>query len=364
MRQKAEKQIRDAVARLQSSDFHRIDKVRAKAGLIRKVFDKTVLDMARVGSIHLTGGDTTEMTPSEVGNLIIKEDVTHVYFRFLDREPEKIISAPAAEDNQADKPVLTQIDGRIATVTLNHPQKRNMLSKTMLSSLTDALCGLAENSDVQVLVIRGSGNQSFSSGFDINALLEGKQSETSTSYDEQDPLERAFEQVINFPYPVIAMMNGSAFGAGYELAVCCDIRIAADDIRVGLPPARIGIVYPLRGIQNFIKTIGLSTTKEMLFTGDVYSGRRLTAKRLVDYRVSRNKLEAFTYQMAQTISENAPLSIKGMKRMFNMLAENGAANEQVIRQADTIMHQALTSNDLKEGQKAVLEKRRPEFKGN
>ena len=123
--------------------------------------------------------------------------------------------------------------------------------------------------------------------------------------------------VIDFPYPVIAMINGLAYGAGCELAVTCDIRIAADHARFSVPPAKLGIVYRWRGILKFIDIVGLATAKEMFFTGRVYEASQAKEMGLVHYVLPRDQLTAFTYGMAQEISENAPLSLRALKTIFN-----------------------------------------------
>jgi enoyl-CoA hydratase/carnithine racemase len=162
---------------------------------------------------------------------------------------------------------------------------------------------------------------------------------------------------------VIAMLNGYAFGAGCELAVCCDIRIGADHIRMGIPPAKLGLVYHWTGLQRFIQVIGLKSTKELFFTGRFFRGQRLKEVGLVDYLVPAAELEGFVYEMAREISENAPLAVKGTKRVINLLLQSSQMNQCSITEAETLALEAFNSEDLKEGQLAFLEKRKPVFKG-
>jgi enoyl-CoA hydratase/carnithine racemase len=169
--------------------------------------------------------------------------------------------------------------------------------------------------------------------------------------------------VIRFPYPVIAMLNGVAFGLGCELAMCCDIRIGAENIRMGMPPARLGLVYPWEGLLRFIHSIGLQSTKEMFFTGRTYTGRRIKELGLVDYLLPGDDLEEFTYAMAEEIAGNAPLALKGLKKVINMLMKSSRLGETQSREAQAIFNAALLSEDMQEGQSAFLEKRKPQFKG-
>ena len=180
---------------------------------------------------------------------------------------------------------------------------------------------------------------------------------------KQTPLEMALNSVENYPYPVIAMINGSAFGAGCELALCCDIRLAADDIRMGLPPAKLGLVYPWKGVQRFIQILGVRHAREILFTGRTIGGPELLEKGLVDYLVPRGELESFTQRFAEEIADNAPLSLKGMKKTINLILNAGEMKEEDRKLAESLMFQAFNSEDLKEGQRAFLEKRPPKFQG-
>jgi enoyl-CoA hydratase/carnithine racemase len=165
------------------------------------------------------------------------------------------------------------------------------------------------------------------------------------------------------PYPVIAMLNGFAFGGACDLAVACDLRIAADDIQMGMVPARLGMVYFPDGIQRFIRTIGWPNTKEMFFTARRYKADQLKAMGLVNYLVSREDLESVTYGLAEEIAQNAPLSLKGMKRIMNLLATSEDLDAPALAEARQLIEQAMSSRDLKEGQAAFLEKRKPNFKG-
>ena len=159
------------------------------------------------------------------------------------------------------------------------------------------------------------------------------------------------------------MLNGFAFGLGCELAMCCDIRIGAEAIRMGIPAARLGLVYPGTGLQRFIQGIGLQSTKEIFFTGRTYTGQRIKELGLVDYLVPGNELEEFTYRLAEEIAGNAPLALKGIKRVINLLTQSCRLDENQSSEAQAIFKASLLSEDMREGQAAFLEKRQPRFKG-
>ena len=260
--------------------------------------------------------------------------------------------------------LLIEKRGHVATLMLNRPEKRNSLSPDLLFKLHQAMEEFTSGDDVRAVVIRGTGDKAFSSGYDITAIPTEVPPELKESLKETNPLQLTINSIMNFPYPVIAMLNGYAFGGGCELAVCCDLRIAADDVRMGIPPAKLGLVYPLEGLIRLVQLLGFPSAKELLFTGRFYSAPRIKEMGLVDYLLPREELESFTYEMAEEIAGNAPLSVKGTKRILGMLSRSLKMTEQDIQEAQKIIVEAFNSHDLKEGQTAFLEKRKPVFKGN
>ena len=252
---------------------------------------------------------------------------------------------------------------RVCTLTLNRPEKRNSLSPDLLIRIYQALEELSATDDVRCVVIRGVGDRAFSSGFDIAALPTDVPPEVQGKLDDRNPVELVAQSIIDHPYPVVAMLNGYAFGAGCELAVCCDIRIAGDHIRMGLPPAKLGLVYPVGGIARFARILGFPNARELLLTGRYYSAARALEMGLVNYVLPGDELEAFTYEMAGEIAGNAPLALKGMKKILGLLAGAAKLPDGDLAEAERLVAEALESDDLKEGQTAFLEKRAPVFKG-
>ena len=259
--------------------------------------------------------------------------------------------------------LLVEKKGYVTTLTLNRPDKRNSLSPALLLSLSRTLDELSQDDHVRTVVIRGTGDKAFSAGFDISALATDVTMESQQQAESEHPLETCIQSVMNFPYPVVAMLNGFAFGAGCELAVSCDLRIGADDIRIGMPPAKLGIVYPLQGLRRFVQVVGISQTRELFLTGRYYPAKRGFDIGLLNHVVPRSELEAFTYKLAEEMAGNAPLSLKGTKRILGMLAETIPVPEMVLQEADRIVTDAFNSEDLKEAQAAFMEKRKPSFKG-
>jgi len=262
-----------------------------------------------------------------------------------------------------NKLLLIEKNQNICTLVLNRPEKKNSLSPELVATLVDSFEELAADDTVRVVVIRGFGHQAFCSGYDIRALPTQPSDDVREKLKTLNPVETLFKTIVNFPFPVIAMINGVAFGAGCELAVCCDIRIGADDIRMGMPPAKLGLAYPWTGLQRFIGVLGLKSTREIFYTARTYEGERLKELGLADYLLPAKDLETFTYQMAAEIAANAPLAVKGTKRILNLLLNSSQPTEHCQKEAEAITEAAFLSEDLKEGRLAFLEKRMPKFKG-
>ncbi len=258
---------------------------------------------------------------------------------------------------------MVQRKNNTVTLTLNRPEKKNSLNPELVQILLQTLEELSTDETIRAVVIRGAGDKAFCSGYDIGSLPTSLNDDPNEKLEILNPIEQLFKAIIDYPFPVIAMMNGAAFGAGCELAVCCDIRIGADHIRIGMPPAKLGLVYPWSGLQRFIQVIGLKNTKEIFFTGRAYEGIRLKELGLVDYIVPGDELESFTVRMADEIAANAPMALKGTKRVLNLLLRAPLLEKRHLTEAELISQSSFQSEDLKEGQLAFLEKRKPIFNG-
>jgi len=266
-------------------------------------------------------------------------------------------------DEDMEKTVLVEKKDYVATLTINRPEKRNALSPLLLIKLHQALEEFSKSDDVRCVIIRGCGDTAFSSGYDISAIPTKVSPEMQEALKKQNPLELALNSLMNFQYPTIAMINGYAFGAGFNMCVCCDIRIAANDIRMGMPPAKLGLIYHPGGLQQFIEAFGISKTKEIFLTARTYRGKEIIERGLVDYMMPRSELESFTCDYAEKITQNAPLALKGMKKIINMFSEDMALSDNRVKAAEEIIQAGFQSDDLKEGQMAFLEKRKPNFTG-
>jgi enoyl-CoA hydratase/carnithine racemase len=259
------------------------------------------------------------------------------------------VSAVRAEDR-----------GGVRVVTIDNPAKRNALDFGILGELR-AACAAAAQDGVRCLVFRGAGDRAFCSGFDIEAIPTGPQ-----EGDRPDlAVERTMEAVAAVPCPTIAFLNGAAFGAGGELAVSCDLRVARDGVAIGMTPARLGVVYPPPGLRRFLHLVGPAHAREIFFTGRPVPAERALAIGLVDRVLPATEAEAAALALAEEIAGNAPLAVQGMKRIFQLLeqsAERGLTDAE-REEVALLRRRAFESDDVREGRAAFLEKRAPRFSG-
>lgn len=254
--------------------------------------------------------------------------------------------------------VAVEDRGPVRILTLDNPAKRNALDFGSLAELSQA-CADAARDGVHCLVIRGAGDQAFSAGFDLDAM-------DAVDGDRPDlAVERAMEALEAVPCPTLAFLNGSAFGAGCELAVTCDLRVARAGVSLGMPPARLGVVYAAAGLRRFLALVGPSRTREMFFTGRPVEAEVALGWGLVDRVEPADRAEAEVMAIAKEIADNAPLAVQGMKRILRLLEashERGLTEPERLEISD-LRTRAFQSADLAEGRAAFAERRPPRFRG-
>ena len=257
--------------------------------------------------------------------------------------------------------VIVEREERVATVTLSHPAKKNALNMKVLGELRQAFGDLS-GEETRCVVLRGEGGEAFCAGYDINAIPAGGSGEAQVLLSN-NPFDDMIRAVESFPAPVIGMLNGFAFGGGLELAVACDIRIASDQAVFGMTPARLGVIYRPAGLMRFVNAIGLPATKELFYTARRISARRAFDIKLVNRVSPPEELSQVVYEMAKEIAENAPLSIRGTKRILAMCMAFRGLPPGEAEEAEEWIRRCMESQDLEEGKKAFAEKRKPEFSG-
>ena len=247
------------------------------------------------------------------------------------------------------------------TIIISNPGKRNALTPNILNRISGFLEDPEIRANARIVMIRGDGDKAFSAGYDISKIQASKGADGSEA--SADTLMRALRNIKNFPAPFISMINGFCVGAGCHTAVTTDIRIAADDLKMGITPAKLGIVYHEEGIFDFFNLIGPSHTKEMFYTGKLYSAEEAKAMGLVNHVVPKAELEDYAYGLAKQIGENAPLAVRGTRHIVNRWIQAVDLRPEVRKEIENIRSQAFASRDAQEGRSAFAEKRKPVFTG-
>jgi enoyl-CoA hydratase/carnithine racemase len=260
--------------------------------------------------------------------------------------------------------VLVERRERAAFVTINRPEAANALSKALVAALTECFAALAgdvkHGSDVRAVVVTGAG-RAFCAGADLKERRAMTLPETWAFLDE---LNKLANTIAALPLPVIAAINGAAFGGGLELALACDLRIAVDGILLGMPPAKLGLVYSHTGLRRFLDAIGAPRTRELFIAGHNIDARTALSWGLVNQVVGVSDLEGAALDLAQDLAANAPLSVRGNKRAIReLLAAEGQLDPDVERELVELREASFHSEDMREGVRAFGEKRPARWRG-
>ena len=250
------------------------------------------------------------------------------------------------------------IDGHVATLTMQDRAKRNALGSAMLEGLTGAFRSL-EGQDIRAVVLRARpDDRVWCAGFDIGEL--------KPDFDplaQDGPLQALFRCVGECRAPVIAMLHGSAWGGGTDLALRCDIAVADPTCSLAFTPARLGLPYDADGLLNVLLRGGLHVAMEMFSTADPVSAERALALRLLNHLVPEAELEAFTYALAARIAANAPLSVASAKQQLRALGQAMPLPSALAQRLQEGRRRALQSGDYRDGLAAFQARRAPVFKG-
>ena len=252
---------------------------------------------------------------------------------------------------------LERRDGSLF-VTMNRPEAANALSKGLVAALADTFMAAAHEDDLRAVVLTGAGDKAFSAGADLKERRGMTLAETWAFLDE---LNRMMNVVAAFPRPVIAAINGAAFGGGLELALACDIRIAAASAEMGLTEVRLGIIPGAGGTQRLARIAGVAAAKELILTGRRVSAARAEALGLVSQVVAPEALGEAATALAREIAAAAPLATAAAKRAIDGGLALGLA-EGLALEAECY-EEVLASEDRNEGLAAFAEKRPPIYKG-
>jgi len=255
--------------------------------------------------------------------------------------------------------IVREQRGEIAWVTFDRPEARNAFTYDMYTRLA-ALCGeLAADDATRVVVFQGRGDEAFVSGSDIRRVGEIRTREDALAYERH--IETAIGGVERLPKPTIALIRGVATGGGAAIALACDLRVAADNARFGVPIARtLGNTMSLRNLARMVEVVGPALTKDLLFTARLADAQEALRAGAFSAVVPLDRIEERVTALAAQIAANAPLTVRATKLGVLRIIE--AARER-IGAGEDIVELAYTSDDFREGVAAFLEKRRPGWSG-
>ncbi len=250
------------------------------------------------------------------------------------------------------------VDGSTGWLELNRPERRNALNAAMWAAIPQLMKSLDEHVDVRVIVIRGEGTQAFAAGADISEFGQAR-SDAAAAKDYEALNGAAFAAMRQAKKPVIAMIRGYCIGGGLALALACDLRLADSTALFQLPPARLGLAYPLDGLRDLVAAIGSAAAKDLIFTARRIGAEEALRLGLIDRLVT--DIDSETTALSAEIAANAPLTIAHAKRAIDLIAARpGHAEQEEVAQ---LAAACFDSADYAEGRAAFAEKRKPVFRG-
>ena len=247
----------------------------------------------------------------------------------------------------------------VLRLAISNPAKRNALDHAILDAITAELSSLP---DTRCVMLTGRAGM-FSSGYDIGEL------DPETFADEAEklvahPFCNALAALDATDVPTLAVLTGPAIGGGLELALACDLRLASDHVKLGMPPARLGLIYSHTGLRRFLDAIGEPRTRELFLLGRYIDAQTALSWGLVNWVVERDELETTALELATRLAGNSPLSMAGNKRVLReLLHAEGALDPDVEREMLALRASSFASQDLLEGVSAFTQKRTPSWKG-
>ncbi len=253
----------------------------------------------------------------------------------------------------------------VARLTISNPAKRNALDHPILDAISATLAELAAGESKQPTrcVILTGAHGMFSAGYDIGEIPDESFEETAERLVAH-PFTQAIEALEAFPYPTLAALAGHTIGGGLELALACDLRVAKEDIKLGMPPAKLGLVYSHTGIKRFIDAIGAARTRELFLLGRNIDAATALAWGLVNRTAPEAGLQELALELAGELAGNAPLSQLGNKRVIAALLDADVSlPEDLERDLIELRRASFATEDMREGMRAFAEKRPPRWRG-
>jgi enoyl-CoA hydratase len=272
-----------------------------------------------------------------------------------------MLNVPKSTDKSyADGKILQSVTDGVGVITFNNPKKRNAMSLDMWQGLGHALIELRDDPEVRVVILVGASDEAFVSGADISQFEKTRHNaQASEEYAKRSAAERAL--LADYPKPTIACIRGFCLGGGMQVAMLADIRIAAENSQFGIPAAKLGIAYGYDGLKNLVALVGPSWARLLMYTGMRIDSAEAMRIGLVDRVVPDTELWNATLDIALTISGNAPLAIQAARiTIAQVLKDPDERDMDAIKAIGTA---CMDSEDFREGRRAFMEKRKPQFRG-
>ena len=258
-----------------------------------------------------------------------------------------------------EKLIVKKSDG-VGYLILNQPEKHNAISYEMWLGIAQVIADFEADDDMRVIVVSGEGGSAFSSGADISQFEHQRQSaENIKVYDGAAGC--AQDNLTGVSKPTIAKITGYCIGGGLATALCCDLRFASDDSRFGIPAAKLGLGYGFGGLKALAQLVGPTRAKEIMFTARQFDAVEAYDMGLVNRVLSKDELDSFVNEYTETITGNAPLTIKACKRIIDEIGKD--PDDRDLDLCQRLVDGCFASEDYKEGRRAFMEKRKPRFRG-
>jgi enoyl-CoA hydratase/carnithine racemase len=255
--------------------------------------------------------------------------------------------------------IIERSEGAVGYLVFNNPERRNAVSLDMWQAASSALDRFEADADIRLVVLAGAGDKAFVSGADISQF-ESQRSSAEGVQRYEEIAEAAQARLQSFDKPLLAMIRGYCLGAGVNIINVCDLRIASDDARFGIPAARMGLGYRASSMKNLVDIVGAAYAREIMLTARQFTAAEAKEMGLVHRVVPAGELEKVTREYCETIAANAPLTLRTAKRILRELAQSPQVDFSLCK---SWVKECFESADYLEGRKAFMEKRKPVFTG-
>jgi enoyl-CoA hydratase/carnithine racemase len=256
--------------------------------------------------------------------------------------------------------MIAEKDGAVGRIIFNNPARHNAVSLDMWQAVVQIMADFEHDDAIRVIVLSGAGGKAFVSGADISEFKEKRDTvEAAEAYAKTSENARlALQETLK---PTIAMIRGYCIGGGMATALACDLRIAAEGSKFGIPAAKLGLGYAYDGIKKLIDIVGPAYAREIFFTARQFTAEEALGMGLVNRVVPDGELESYVDNYCATIAGNAPLTVRAAKQIVREALKDEAKRDMAL--CKRVVEECFASQDYTEGRTAFMEKRRPVFTG-